>query len=457
MNYSSPSPIPNLKSPIGLPQFQAFSLASLYAIAYTLSSTVLFWIVDSPTAAATTSPTLYCPPSASPVPQPNPLPLNPRASAYTLPVPQSNGGFQQLPNLNPAIPQPPPTTPAQSLNPGVSNPTLPPVGVGSPGGIANPTNSSTQLNRYRLGVGDTISVSVQRFPDLSFQAIINTEGDVVTPLLGAVSIAGLTVEEAQEKLRCELNRYVIEPSVTLILANQRPALVTVTGEVSKPGFYIFQPGSQLAAALFVAGGTTSSADLRGIIVRRTLVDGSIIQQNFDLFTPLQNGEPLPNLRLQDGDAVVVPKIEVGTDKDYDRRLAARSSLSQPRINIRILSYASGGIGNIQLENGSTFVDAIAAISPNPDNANLDSIALIRFDPEQGKAVTQQLNANEALKGNVAQNVPLQNNDVIVVGRTLIAEISHALNIFTQPFRDTLGFLLFFDSLRGSATNLFGPK
>ncbi|WP_375500705.1 polysaccharide biosynthesis/export family protein, partial [uncultured Nostoc sp.] len=57
---------------------------------------------------------------------------------------------------------------------------------------------------YRLGIGDGISVSVQRFPDLSFQALINPEGNIVVPLLGKVSLQGLTLEEAQEKIRLGL-------------------------------------------------------------------------------------------------------------------------------------------------------------------------------------------------------------------------------------------------------------
>jgi polysaccharide export outer membrane protein len=110
-----------------------------------------------------------------------------------------------------------------------------------------------------------------------------------------------------------------------------------------------------------------------------------------------------------------------------------------------------------LPNGSTFVDALTAIGPSSDNANLRRIALIRFDPEQGKAVTQQLNGKSALMGDISQNVPLQNNDVIVVGRNLIARLTYALSTFTQPFRDVLGFVLFFDSLRDSANNLFRPS
>jgi polysaccharide export outer membrane protein len=165
---------------------------------------------------------------------------------------------------------------------------------------------------------------------------------------------------------------------------------------------------------------------------------------------------LPDLRLEDGDAVVVDRLDVAQEKDYDRSLAARSTLSKQNITIRVLSYASNGIGNVNLANGSTFLDALTAISPNLQNARLKKIALVRFDPEQGRAVTRELNGKKALQGDVSQNVPLQDNDIIIVGRNLVARITYALNTFTQPFRDTLGFLLFFNELSNSASDLFGP-
>jgi polysaccharide export outer membrane protein len=298
---------------------------------------------------------------------------------------------------------------------------------------------------------------VPRFPDLSFQSNVDLEGNIVVPLVGTLQVSGLTLERVQAEIQAGLNRFVIDPQVIVSLAALRPAQVTITGEVLRPGYYPLQPGSQLSAALLAAGGTTTMADLRTIVVRRrSLADNSFVEQQIDLFTPLQNGTSLPNLRLQDGDAVIVSKLEVGNTSDYDRSLVSRSSVAQQQINVRVLSYAGRGIGNLTLPNGSTFVDALAAIAPNPDNANLGRIALIRFDPEQGKAVTQELNGKRALRGDVSQNVPLQNNDVIVVGRNFISRITYALSNFTQPFRDILGFLLFFDSLRESATNLFEP-
>jgi polysaccharide export outer membrane protein len=354
----------------------------------------------------------------------------------------------QLPSLSPAnpdLPLPPLGYPEQPLPP-----------LGYPEQRSNITPPD-QFSRYRLGVGDAIAVTVPRFPDLSFQSNVDLEGNIVVPLVGTLQVSGLTLERVQAKIQAGLNRFVIDPQVIVSLAALRPAQVTITGEVLRPGYYPLQPGSQLSAALLAAGGTTTTADLRTIVVRRrSLADNSFAEQQIDLFTPLQNGTSLPNLRLQDGDAVIVSKLEVGNTSDYDRSLVSRSSVAQQQINVRVLSYAGRGIGNLTLPNGSTFVDALAAIAPNPDNANLGRIALIRFDPEQGKAVTQELNGKRALRGDVSQNVPLQNNDVIVVGRNFISRITYALSNFTQPFRDILGFLLFFDSLRESATNLFEP-
>jgi polysaccharide export outer membrane protein len=358
--------------------------------------------------------------------------------------------------------------------------------------------------RYRLGPGDVISVAVQRFSDLSFQAQINPEGNITVPLLGTVSLQGLTLQQAEAKIRSGLNRFVIDPIVALSLTGQRPELsfqaqinpegnitvpqlgtvsvqglsleeaqekirlglsrflvdpvvavglagarpvqVTISGEVPRPGIYpIASPTPRLADALLTAGGSTLNADLRQVQVRRKLIDGSVVSQTIDLYATLQNASSLPNLRLQDGDAIIVPRREIGADDGYDRNLVARSTLAQPQIRIRILNYAANGIGTQVVANG--FIDVLGGI--NPDTANLREIALVRFDPERGKAVTQRLDAKKALSGDASQNVPLQDNDVIVVGRNLIGKITNVLSTITRPFFNVDSFIRFFDTFNGN--------
>ncbi len=323
---------------------------------------------------------------------------------------------------------------------------IPPLGYPEQPSQSSP---SPQFNLYHLGIGDSIQVQILNFPDLNFQDDVDLEGDILIPLAGKVSVLGLTLEQVKEKIETSLNEFVVNPEAIVALAGLRPAKITVTGEVSQPGYYTLPAGTLLPEVLQQAGGTTTEADLRTIVVRRRLPNNSIIEQQIDLFSALQNGTSLPNFRLQDGDAVIVLKTEIGTTNDYDRTLISRSNVAQQEINIRVLSYANERIGNVTLPNGSTFVDALTAIAPNPDGVKINAIALIRFDPETGRAVSQQLNGKAALTGDVSQDVPLQDNDVIIVGRNLIGKLNFALNFITQPFANIFSFIRFFDVFSGN--------
>lgn len=331
-----------------------------------------------------------------------------------------------------------------------------------PGGLRLESESlDTAFDDYRLGPGDGIFVGVQRFPDLSFPATLDVQGNVVVPLAGTLNLTGLTLEEARETIFDRYNQYVVNPDVSVILTTQRPVEVTVVGEVPRPGFYPLQ-APQLSVALLTAGGSTTLADLRLVQVDRPLENGDILSRTIDLFTPLLQGEPIPQVRLQDGDVVTVPRLAPEDVESYDRALVASSTLARPEITIRILNRAAGArggearFGAINLRNGSRFLDALAVAGVNPDVAAYNRIAVLRFNPETGSADTITVNATAAVNGDLSQNIPLQENDILVVDRNLLARVSYALNTFTQPFRDVLGFLLFFDSLTDSADSLFRP-
>lgn len=322
-------------------------------------------------------------------------------------------------------------------------------------------SSGPVFDVYRLGPGDGIFVSVQRFPDLSFQATLDIQGRVIVPIEGAVSLEGLTLEEAEAKIRQIYDQYVINPDVTLSLTAQRPVQVTILGEIQRPGFYPLT-APQVSAALLTAGGSTQMADLRNIQIQRRLADGQVLETTLDLFTPLKEGDSIPDLRLENGDVVIIPRLDPSALDEYDRDLVARSTLAKPTITIRVLNYSAGGgrgggtLNAVELPNGSRFVDAVTRLGIVLDAADLGQIGLVRFDQERGEATSTTLDARAAINGDPNNNPPLQDSDVIIVSRSLLAKITYALNTFTQPFRDVLGFLLFFDSLSDSASNLFRP-
>ncbi|OKH23867.1 polysaccharide export protein [Hydrococcus rivularis NIES-593] len=357
-----------------------------------------------------------------------------------------------------------PPSPPQSQSPEDSLPTLPnatqPVPVPSPsptfrrGDLPPETNStpvyeereSRPFRTYRLAIGDGINVNVIDFPEFNFAGTIDSEGNVFVPILGKVPVVGLTLQEVETKIAYELSRRFLkeEPEIAATLVAARPVQLTLLGEVVRPGFYTLPPQTSLVSILLSAGGATSKADLRSIVIRRSLVDGTVLEEKVDLYTPLIKGEKAPDVQLQGGDTVIVSRLEFGQEQGYDRNLLARTNLVQPSITVRLLAPNLDGAGislrNLNVPSGSTFLDVVASL-PAADTlrVNFDEVTLLRFDPEKGRVVTQTLSPTSAVEGDTAQNIPLQEQDVIVVSRTLLGKILSAFRTITQPIRDVFGF------------------
>jgi len=433
-------------------QLAALSIATVHAIASLSTLSILTRTSSNPAFAATTN-------DSTPEPQPTcPRRLN------EAPSPSPESEFPPPDSISDTLKSPPP----ENVRPGIFAPLErdrstplaefdPAPDEADPSEVKNDELSSTtefQFDTYRLGPGDTIAIIVDRFPELNFQGPVNLEGNIILPLVGVLRLEGLTIAETEWQVQAEYDCYVINPSLVATLLARRPVQVTVIGEIVRPGFYPLGLPS-VSAALLSAGGATADADLRNIVIRRTMPDGSALERSIDLFTPLWEGTPLPKEKLQDGDVIEITKLQPGQIEDYDLTAISRSTLVQPTIRIRIINRVAGvGFNTITVPNGSTFADIVASISA--PGANTKRIGLIRFDPEQGKAVTRKLNAKRALLGEEEHNILLRDNDVIAIGPTFLTRVTTFLNTFTQPFRDTLGFLLFFRELGNSADSLFGP-
>lgn len=313
----------------------------------------------------------------------------------------------------------------------------------------DPVNSSG-LNVYRLDSGDGISITVPLYPEFNVVGTLDAEGNLIMPILGRISLVGLTLSEAEAKVAYELgNRFIQEqPEVFATLTLARPAQITILGEVVRPGFYGFVAGSPITQVLQTAGGSTNDADLRSIIVRRTLRDGTVLEQKVDLYSALADGKQLPPIFLQGGDTVLVSQLKPGDGQNYDQSLVANSTLPQQAINVRVVFPSNTGtsLRNLVLPNGSNFIDAVASLPTSDPLLLKQEIALFRFDPEVGDVVVQNLDTRQVIQPNSTQNVPLKDEDVIIVGRTLLGKVFNAFNIITTPVRSFFGFRSFFDVL-----------
>jgi len=187
----------------------------------------------------------------------------------------------QSPAAPPELPPPrtqsdPTTAKPAPFNPNAAQPLVQQPGV-LPGNspIAGPDGAIPSLmageGDYILAPGDTLDLMVYKEPDLSMRSKIARDGRVQLPLLGEVAVAGLSVREAQDRIRDLYNAdYLVDPQIYLNIASYVQRKITVIGQVQSPGSYELMGTESLGIleAVGMAGGFTRIADTKNIQVKR---------------------------------------------------------------------------------------------------------------------------------------------------------------------------------------------
>ena len=179
---------------------------------------------------------------------------------------------------------------------------------------------SSPIGEYVLDTGDQIRVDVFRVPQYSGDYEILGGGLLLLPMVGQVSVAGLTIGEAQSVISQAYASRLRRPIINVTLLSPRPLKIGIAGEASRPGINTLQrEGTQslsLVDALEIAGGITQSADLQQIVIRRSI---SVVSEQMlvsDLQAFLDTGDLRHDLFLRDGDTILVP-----TNDQFDRDTA----------------------------------------------------------------------------------------------------------------------------------------
>lgn len=133
--------------------------------------------------------------------------------------------------------------------------------------------SAQDLQHYRLGADDVISVSVFDEPDLSLkEARISSAGTITMPLIGQISVKGLSIAEAENTIHdLYLGDYLKKPDIAITIVEYRQFYVN--GEVNKPGGYSYREGMTVQRAITLAGGFTERASRSSILLVRENSDG----------------------------------------------------------------------------------------------------------------------------------------------------------------------------------------
>ena len=181
---------------------------------------------------------------------------------------------------------------------------------------------------YVLSAGDELLINVWGDSELNLKLKVSPEGTILIPNLGPVSVSGLTIGAAENRIRQELGQIMSTLSgdtdgantfVSVSLSQIRSIKVNIVGEVVAPGTYTLPSFATLFNALYAAGGVNEIGSLRGIKVYRNSKEVA----SLDVYDYLLNGKYNTNIRLEENDMVIV--------SPYDQLAVVRGKAKRNRI------------------------------------------------------------------------------------------------------------------------------
>ena len=160
--------------------------------------------------------------------------------------------------------------------------------------IATPDN-------YVLGAGDAVFIDIYGASQKTVEATVSPDGFVVVEGYGPIQVAGLTVTQANSRIRSQLGARYSSSKIRLSVGQTRTITVNVMGEVKTPGTYTLAAFASVFHALYMAGGPNDIGTLRNIKVYRK----NRLVSTVDVYDYILNGKLSGNVRLGDNDVIVV--------------------------------------------------------------------------------------------------------------------------------------------------------
>ena len=164
---------------------------------------------------------------------------------------------------------------------------------------------------YRIGIGDSLTVSVWKNGDLGGGGTVRPDGKISVPLIGDIHAAGLTAEELAEIVEKQLSNYIRNPQVTVIITGTASAQylrrIRIAGAVGSPQSIEHYQGITVFDAILQAGGPNPFAKSNETKLYRKTKDGVMKIYPIKLRDILEEGQLETNYLLMPSDIISVPE------------------------------------------------------------------------------------------------------------------------------------------------------
>ena len=318
---------------------------------------------------------------------------------------------------------------------------------------------------YILGPGDVVTLDLFGQPEVfqvggnSVQFRVLNDGTISLPLIGSVLVSGRTLRQAEEDIASKYRRFYKRPYITMVLVQSRQVTLAIVGEVRRPGTYPITDTTNIPTVtqlIALAEGTTQSADLTQVEVRRPQRNGADEVVRINLLKLLKDGDLSQNLKLRDQDTVVIPvtsnlniansalvsESTLASDNSEPLNIAVIGEVYRPgpytlRAGFSTIEEA-GEVGQTRATSGGrevpTVSQAIQLAGGIKPEANLRSIQILRRSRTTGSVQALEVNLWQLLRtGDLTQDIALQQGDTINVPKAKGLPTDEQLEIAATSF------------------------
>ncbi|MGF1536597.1 MAG: polysaccharide biosynthesis/export family protein [Elainellaceae cyanobacterium] len=285
---------------------------------------------------------------------------------------------------------------------------------------------------YALGAGDQIYIDVFDAPEYTGEYQVLSDGSISVPMVGVVQLSGLTLEGAASVLSTRLNAILRRPIVTVRLVSARPVTFAVAGQINRPGAYSLDPTTTdrvptVTSAIQLAGGITAKANIRDVQVIRTDPRNQQPQQVFvaDLGQLVQEGDLRQDIRLQDGDRIIIPEALDVVDLGRPR-----PNFSPDAITVNVVGEVSSP-GSISVPPNTPLNQAILAAGGFSNRARKKRVELVRLN-DNGSVTKREIEVDLTADASTGNNPLLLPNDTVIVNRSTLTRVSDTARQVVAP-------------------------
>jgi polysaccharide biosynthesis/export protein len=272
-------------------------------------------------------------------------------------------------------------------------------------GFGLAANSDASKSSYLIGADDQLSIhlaDLEEMPDKP--VLVDTNGAIYLPLVGAIQVAGLTVEQLREDLILKLKKYVKEPAVSVSVAEFRSQPVSVLGAVGAPGVLQLRGNKNLFEVLSMAGGLRPDAG-NSIRITRRLENGRI---------PLNGATDDPTGKFSIAEVQIKDVMEAKKPEE-NVEVKTNDVISVPRGE---MVYVVGEVrtsGGYPLSDKKTIsiLEALSMAGGLSPTASASNAKVLRTVPGKAERTEIAVNLGNIMKGK-SKDMAMQPNDILVV-------------------------------------------